>query len=157
MQTETLSAVFETYFRILKHSIQPTVARCVPILLLERVEHNMNFLTHYVLSIRGQLVDVHKLEQVGADPLSIWLRYCVIMKKKKKDLAQIQCNADQSCLRLVFRSRLLNPIDGNSTLPYASMSRQLTTCPIVLVIICYMFISQKQLICTGFRVHIFYM
>ena len=27
MQTETLSAVFETYFRVLKHTMQPTTAR----------------------------------------------------------------------------------------------------------------------------------
>lgn len=53
MQSETLSAVFETYFRILKHSIQQTVARCVPMLLLEIVELNMNFLIQYVLSIRS--------------------------------------------------------------------------------------------------------
>jgi hypothetical protein len=51
MQSETLSAVFETYFRILKHSIQPTVARCVPMLLLG-VEHNINFLTQYPVNKR---------------------------------------------------------------------------------------------------------
>lgn len=29
MQTQTLSAVFETYFRILKHTLQSLAARCV--------------------------------------------------------------------------------------------------------------------------------
>lgn len=29
MQSDTLSAVFETYFRILRHTMQSSVARCV--------------------------------------------------------------------------------------------------------------------------------
>lgn len=32
MQSETLSAVFETYFRILKHAMQSTAARFAPTL-----------------------------------------------------------------------------------------------------------------------------
>ena len=53
MQTETLSAVFETYFRILKHTMQSTAVRCVPMFLQERVGHNVDFIVQSVLSIRG--------------------------------------------------------------------------------------------------------
>lgn len=37
MQTETISAVFETYFRILKHTMMFTAVRCVPILYNEEL------------------------------------------------------------------------------------------------------------------------